>query len=167
MALYKIENGLAVMWKGEPLDGIMHPKNIEQLWPESDLNAVGLYFLVPAGATPEGKEIATQTIEVVNGVPTMVRTYQDIQMENRRPSMVCSKLQMKAILLQYGLYNKVQALVDSADIITQLAWTEAAQFERSSQIINGLIQYLTWDNGDPVTAEEVDTLFIEAAKLNF
>jgi hypothetical protein len=44
------------IWIGERLNGISHPISIESLWSEADLNAIGLYRIIPF-LIPEGKRI--------------------------------------------------------------------------------------------------------------
>ena len=69
MALYTIQNGQAVRWRGEPINGMLHPLAIERLWAEVDLNAIGLYTPLPADAIPDGMVSTKQTVQIANGVP--------------------------------------------------------------------------------------------------
>jgi hypothetical protein len=49
-------------WKGEPINGILHPRDIEQKWTASELAAVGLFAPldpgVPADKTVVGSHVA-------------------------------------------------------------------------------------------------------------
>lgn len=76
--LYQIINNTAVAWAGEPINDVRHPLSIENLWTENQLNEVGLYKLVAADAIPDGKEVVSSTISIVNGRPKRVNTLQDI-----------------------------------------------------------------------------------------
>jgi len=167
MALYKIVDNNPVPWKGEPINGISHPRNIEQLWSDAELQNIGLYKLIPGDDIPEGKEIQSESIQWVNGQVKVVRIFQDVDMSRRRDSMEISRLQLKAILLQYGLLSAVQAMIDAADEITKLAWNDAVTVRRNSPVLLGLAASLTWPNGNPVTETEIDTMFEEAHTLEF
>ncbi len=48
-----IRTDTLVPWKGEPLNGIKHPKNIEIMWIAEELAAVGLVLAIPF-VVPEG-----------------------------------------------------------------------------------------------------------------
>lgn len=63
-------------WTGQPIDGVLHPRNIEQLWSAADLAKVRLYK--PAEPpVPTGKVVTGQTVKRVNGVVTWVYTLAD------------------------------------------------------------------------------------------
>lgn len=87
--------------------------------------------------------------------------------EQIRSTMVVSRLQAKAILYQYGLLNTVEALMEQADPITKMAWAEAQDFRRLSPTILALQPYLKLSNGDPISDEMLDQIFIEGAALEF
>lgn len=54
-------------WRLEPLNGISHPRNIETLWSDAELAAIGLYRVVPF-VLPEGKrKVSGPTYEIVDG----------------------------------------------------------------------------------------------------
>jgi hypothetical protein len=88
------------------------------------------------------------------------------ELEKEDP-IVISRLQAKAILLQYDLLDTVEALVAEQDPIVQLAWKEAVEFNASSSIINSLRPYIKWPDGSDITEEEWAELFIEASNLSF
>lgn len=64
-------------WAGEPIGGVVHPRNIEQLWSGAELAAVGLYTPVQP-AVPEGKRVASRTVQRIGGVVKFVNTLEDI-----------------------------------------------------------------------------------------
>ena len=39
-------------WRGEPIKGLRHPRNIEQLWTDAELQAVGLERYTPPAPEP-------------------------------------------------------------------------------------------------------------------
>lgn len=40
-------------WRGEPINGIRHPRNIEKLWSDAELAAIGLEKYVPPVEPPQ------------------------------------------------------------------------------------------------------------------
>jgi hypothetical protein len=69
--------------------------------------------------------------------------------------------QAKAALLNTGLYTSVSAyMTSSATPIDQLAWTEAASFQRTDTIISNLMESLGLTNA------QLDALFIAAAQIS-
>lgn len=56
MLLRKIGVNDFVPWKGEAIDGIQHPRNIEQLWTDEELVSIGL-FRIEKTSVPEGKTV--------------------------------------------------------------------------------------------------------------
>jgi hypothetical protein len=88
------------------------------------------------------------------------------ELEKEDP-IVISRLQAKAILLQYDLLDTVEALVAEQDPIVQLAWKEAVEFNASSGIINSLKPHIKWPDGSDITEEEWTELFLEASNLSF
>lgn len=169
MALYRIIDNLPVKWRGEPINGIQHPSNIERLWKPNALNDIGLYPLIDIVNIPDGKEIEGESVEFVDGQVKKVYTFRDVDIETKRSSMEISRLQLKAILLNNGLLEKVEAMISQGDTITQLAWAEAATIRRNSPIVLSLAAHLTWNDSDQtvITAEEVDALFETAKQMEF
>lgn len=70
-------NGAWTPWNGEEINGTQNPLNIEQLWQDADLNAIGLYR-VTDGAIPDGKQADSWSLQDVNGSPVNVPTLSDI-----------------------------------------------------------------------------------------
>lgn len=76
MTLYLFNAGNYSPWKGEPIDGVRHPLNIETLWSDDDLAAAGLFKAVDPGI-PDGKIATGFRVEVIDGVLTIVYDLQD------------------------------------------------------------------------------------------
>ncbi len=72
--LYKIENKIPVVWRGELLNKVRHPLNIEQLWSTSDLENVGLYRAASADPVPAGMRMTGTTVAMVGGIVKLVNT---------------------------------------------------------------------------------------------
>ena len=71
-----------------------------------------------------------------------------------------SPLQAKAVLLQEGSLNAVEAFVNAAtDPLVKLAWTNAIEYRRESPLLLAIAQSMGWSDSD------LDLLFIEAAKI--
>lgn len=64
--LYKIDGPNAVLWTGEKINGLGHPKNIEALWSDSELEAIGLYRARSPDPVPEGYTGIGMTVQVVD-----------------------------------------------------------------------------------------------------
>jgi len=87
--------------------------------------------------------------------------------EELRVTMEVSRLQAKAVLYQHGLLTQIEGMMAQADFLTQMAWNEAQVFRRLSPIILMLQSALTWPDESPITDEDLDNLFLEAAAINF
>lgn len=72
-----------------------------------------------------------------------------------------SRLQAKAALLQAGLLDAVQAMVNHPDTdrLVQLAWAEALEFNRTSPAILGMASAMGW------TDTQLDELFKAAHQI--
>ena len=72
---------------------------------------------------------------------------------------VVSRFQARAALHIHGVLADVEAMIQSADPIAQMAWADAQQFERPSPTIAAIAQALGWAD------EFVDELFITAGGI--
>lgn len=80
-------------------------------------------------------------------------------LEQERARMLVSKFQAKAALLQSGLLDSTREAIENADAMTQLAWSDAQEFRRSSPMISTLAVALG------LTEIQVDDLFKVAATI--
>ncbi len=76
-----------------------------------------------------------------------------------RATAIVTRFQARAALLHAGLLTSVEAAVSGADAFTQLAWSEALNFERGSPTIAALASALG------LTDEQIDGLFRTAATI--
>ncbi|EAP75752.1 hypothetical protein [Roseovarius nubinhibens] len=76
-----------------------------------------------------------------------------------RAGMVVSRFQAKAAMLEAGILEKVEAIVEQGDQVFRLAWSEATEFRRTSAAINSL------GEASGLTQEDLDELFRAAAKI--
>ena len=72
---------------------------------------------------------------------------------------VVSRFQARAALHLHGVLADVEAMIQSADPIAQMAWADAQQFERQSPTIASIADALGWSD------EFVDELFITAGGI--
>lgn len=70
-----------------------------------------------------------------------------------------SPRQIRILLLQKGLLEKVENLISQQDELTKITWEYALEFRRDDPLLNSLIENLK------LTKEQVDTFFIEASKI--
>ena len=78
--------------------------------------------------------------------------------ENPVPQVV-SRFQARAALHIHGVLADVEAMIQSADPIAQMAWADAQQFERPSPTIAAIAAALGW------TDDFIDELFITAGGI--
>ena len=71
-----------------------------------------------------------------------------------------SRFQARSALHIHGVLTDVEAMIQSADPIAQMAWADAQQFERPSPTIASIADALGW------TDEFVDRLFITAGSIS-
>ena len=115
MTIYRdAESGPFPVWRGEAIDGVCHPRNIEQRWSAHELEAVGLWrddMIAAADPVPEGKVIMATTVERVGEVVQFVHTLEDA------PVYVPETPQLYALATMTIADEAVAAIVPS----TQLA----------------------------------------------
>lgn len=73
--------------------------------------------------------------------------------------LVVTPFQAKAALLQAGLLDDVETIVNNSDPLIKMAWNEALEFNRHSPSVNYIASQLNW------TEEFLDTLFINAYSI--
>lgn len=164
MTLYREAPGSFPAWSGEPIDGISHPRNIEQLWSAQELEAIGLWrddMIAPAEAVPEGKVSTSRTVECVNGVVRFVHVLEDAP-EPEVPQSI-SMRQARLALLGAGLLSTVETSIDNLDepdrSAARIEWEYATEMRRDHHLITALAAEMQ------LSEQQVDDLFIAAAAL--
>lgn len=79
-------------WIGEPINGIQHPRIIERVWSDDELNEIGLYRPAPTDPIAEGRTIVKTEVKRVNGVVKFVHTTIPIQTEEQPTSQFVPQL---------------------------------------------------------------------------
>lgn len=129
--LYKETPDGFVLWTGEPIDGVRHPMNIEDLWTPQELADVGLYVPVET-AVPEGKIAVSTGVYRVNGVVQYVHTLEDAPPPNPADYPLSDRqLRLGLILAGFNLAT-IQAAIDAIPdamqrAIAQVWWDRSIQ----------------------------------------
>lgn len=87
-----------VQWKGEPIDGIAHPREIEQLWTSAELAAVRLFVPADPGVPP-GKRVVHTEVVLLGDVVTYWYELEDI------PPLTPSDVNLTDRQLRIGLLS--------------------------------------------------------------
>lgn len=124
-------------WAGGPINGIRHPRNIEQLWSDEELAAVGLERYKPPKPEPVPVDPLTQPI---------------------------SRLQFKAVLRIAGLYDAVaQAIASIPDpvqkAVAQAKFEDSDSYDRDDPLFAMLAPTIG------VTDEQIDALWLQAQDI--
>lgn len=98
-----------------------------------------------------------EQIVIEEDAPVLVTEEQ--QLELRRSTLKASAMQIRMALEQIGRLDEVEAIVAQSPRMVQIAWANAAEFNRNSQMINNLAPVAD----PPFTPEDLDLLF-ELAK---
>jgi hypothetical protein len=144
-------------WSGEPINDARHPLSIEQVWSDEDLAAIGLYKPTDADPVPEGKVIASTSVERVNGVVKYVNTLEDAPPPPVPESV--TPAQARVALLNAGLLASVKSAVDQADDETQIWFEFALEWRRDNPVLAQLGTTLGLSEG------QIDNLFRAAAEI--
>lgn len=164
-------------WAGEPINGYRHPENIETLWSDEDLAAIGLARPTPF-VLPEGKQtVGPMRVENVDGVPAFVYDLEDIPLSqivlNKRQFYTALALQQfitfeeaDDAMAGNALPTALQAIVEGTPDIT-----DAERFIMRGKLLHG-VRYLSDDEMVPtiaatqnLTNEEVYGFFQFASQL--
>jgi len=92
MTLYLIRDGQPVAWTGEAIGETRYPADIETLWSDADLAAIGLYRAAAADPVPDGKVVTGTSVQLVDGVPKTVNTLGDPPFASLTKRQVCAAL---------------------------------------------------------------------------
>lgn len=108
----------------------------------------------PADIEPHGREIHAAVLA------TNPPAAPEVQAPLDPVPQVVSRFQARAALHAAGLLSSVEdAIATGADVFTQIAWADAAEFRRNSPTIAALAAALG------LSEEQVDNLFRQAATI--
>ncbi|ODT50252.1 hypothetical protein [Devosia sp. 63-57] len=170
MAYLETPQGFAP-WAGEAISGVVYPRAIASLWPEADLNAIGLYNPAPADPVPDGKVSTGQTVKRVGGAVKFVHDLADAPEPEPQPLPTLKPYQFWGVLRATGHEVPLRAWVDSlndpeAEAYDPLAWAHASamlEFSQEYRRDHPLVEAARLALG--LQASELDDLWAYAAAL--
>ncbi len=116
-----------------------------------------LAAIQPADAAPEGKQVTSTSVALVDGQPRYVHVLEDVP-----PSPVPDRVSARQFKLQLaidGLKPSVDAWVAAQDELTQIAYEYSGEFVRSEPMMQAGFAALGF------TPEQGDAFFVAAAGL--
>lgn len=116
-----------------------------------------LATIQPAAAVPDGKQVISKTVELVEGVPTYVHVLEDIP-PPPIPDRVTAR-QFKLQLLASDMLDDVEAWVAGQSRAVQIAYANSGTFARSEPIMQAGFAALGF------TEQQGDAFFEAAAAL--
>lgn len=126
----------------------------EHGWTNDDYR---LAEIAPADAVPEGKQIVSTSVEMVDGQPRYVHVLEDVP-PPAAPDSVSAR-QFKLQLLAAGLLDDVGAWVQAQDQAVQIAYENSGSFVRNEPMMQTGFAALGF------TEEQIDAFFTAAAEL--
>lgn len=158
MTLYRLVEGDWVAWGGEAIDSIRHPLNIESIWEDADLNAIGLYKLVDPGV-PAGKVELSRSLQLIDNVLTIVYVTRDVGPADCPITM----RQLRLGLKQFGgkRANYIQGIID--DIVDPSEQDAAQIWFDETEVVewdNPMTQYFITKT--EFTAEQAGAMWMAA-----
>ena len=157
-------DNLKIVYDYEPIviNNVQYPPE----FPKTEIRGL-IKIVEPEKPTINETQRLSESVELVNGVWTVVYTVTDIPQEEitaMRKALVpseISRFQALSILSQYGLYSSVKAYINSNNTteMQKIAFNEASVFLRSSPTMINIASLLN------ITEEQLDQMFIEAIKI--
>lgn len=154
--LYLETSGGFTPWNGEPIDGILHPRDIEQKWSAAELAAAGLYAPEPADPVPEGKIVTGTTVQRVGGVVKFVHTLEDAPAPTP-DDVPLSMRQLRLGLLLVGgfpatfIQDTIASIPDPTErAVAQIWYEETSTVEWSHPMTQSLIAAAGIDEADAI-----------------
>lgn len=143
-------------WYGEPINGVSHPLDIEQLWSAEELAAIDLYVAADAEPIPADKMAVSTDVQRVAGVVRYVHILEDAP--HSVPARI-TPLQARKALRTLGYKAGVDAYVASLPEEQAEEWEYATEIWRSNAVIAAGIA------AGVLTAAQVDEVFVLGATL--
>lgn len=111
------------------------------------------YFTIETNAV-------TGEVTRVDWSPERIAAYEAEQAKARVPASITPR-QCRLLLHQQGMLPQVEAMVAASTDDVKITWEYALEFRRDDPILNTFAANLS----PPLTDEQIDQFFIEAAKL--
>ena len=127
MALFQVVEGRPIKWIGQAIEGIKYPRNIEVLWTETALAAVGLHKLVEADPIPADMSSSGTDTLVVEGKATLVHRLTKIVITRQAVKDEAAQriLEIAPEWKQRNMNAQATVLLQSR--VLNGSWTEAEQ----------------------------------------
>lgn len=78
-----------------------------------------------------------------------------------------SAIQLRAMLYQQGIYDDIDNYLNNLNDLSSILWNHSSYFSLSSDIIKLITEKTKWPDGKPLTDNDMQELFEDAAKLQF
>lgn len=108
----EVSNGVFQIWTGEAIDDIQYPTNIDVLWSNTELNAIGLYIPYDPGV-PDGYSVANTSVhrvgDTVRYVYSLVADPEETPLDH---PLSARQIRLGLIRNGYSL-NFVQSIIDA------------------------------------------------------
>jgi hypothetical protein len=132
---------------------INYPANVRVLWTDPEREAIGLYRVVD-DPIPPGKRFVDYTLVFTGTQVQRQFVLEDIPPPPAPQSV--TRFQFKEALRQAGKLNQAQGAINSAGAKTGLAWTDAPDIPRGSELVDAVRGALG------MTEADMDALFFTA-----
>lgn len=166
MTLYlETPNGTFNQWNGEPINGIRHSLNIENILSKEELAELGLYSPEEGDPAPEGKVISTTKVKRVNGVVKYVHTYKNAPTEDPSDFPLTDR-QLRLGLIMNGISLEViDAAIESIEDPVQKAvakvwWDRSTIIEWNHVMTQTLIELVG------ITREQATAMWLAARNIS-
>jgi len=115
-----------------------------------------LAAILPADAVPEGKQVISTSVELIDGQPHYVNVLEDAEPE-QLPPLTARQLRLGLVaagILPSQVDTAIAAIPDTNDrAVAEIEWEYASQFERDHPLIEQVGTALG------LTSEQIDTMW--------
>lgn len=145
--LYRRINGQPIPWTGEILGGVRHPLSIEEKFTVLALSEIGLERVVEADPVPDGKQIVSTSVQLVNNQIKYIHELEDIPPPSP-DDFILTPRQLRLAIIRNGLtIQMIQNLIDNIpDLVmreeTQIYWEYSDRIRWSHPTTQALIAML-------------------------
>jgi hypothetical protein len=145
------------IFPGKPFidnQGNQHPRNWMDGYDEVDLNNIGILPITPGAAPPTGQVVVGSTLSLIAGVPVEQLSYGSTPVPDE-----ISMLDAQIVLARHGYLDGINTMMSSANSETKIYWNRTPTIHRQHPLV------LSIGAAIPLTSDQIDALFIEAATV--
>lgn len=148
-----------VPWRGQPIDGVVHPIQIEQRWTAEALEAIGLFSPADPGV-PADKVVVSSAVERIEGVVTLVHTLADASPTDfpLAPAQFFAMIEISG----YGpdIEAAIEAITDPIDrAVVRSKYRNSGHYKRDNELLTMLLPAVG------ISDQELDALWMVAKDL--